>query len=147
METRSRRDRVSRRVDSGPIVVLPVVEEQARIATRPMETGKVRVRKIVRTRIARLKVALRRDEFIVDRVPIDRLVSAVPTPRHDGDILVIPVVEEVLIKGLRLVEEIRIRKRRNVEHRDIKTPLRREEIFVERHRGSLTRDRNNHRRS
>jgi uncharacterized protein (TIGR02271 family) len=119
---------------TDPIVVLPVVEEQARIRKRVVETGKVRIRRIVRERVAELDSELGRDEVVVERIPVDRLVSEPPQSRHEDDVLVIPVVEEVLIKGLRLVEEIRITRRRHVDRRAVKVPLRRENVVVERRR-------------
>jgi stress response protein YsnF len=83
------RARVHRDDRAIPIVVLPVVEEQARVATRVVETGRVRVRKIVRERVAELDAALRRDDVVVERVPMDRLVAEPPPARHEGDVLVI----------------------------------------------------------
>jgi uncharacterized protein (TIGR02271 family) len=118
---------------TGPprVVVLPVVEEEARVRKRVVEAGSVRVRKLVRERTVTLDTALRRDHIAVERIPVDRLVSEPPQPRHEGDVLVIPVVEEVLVKGLRLVEEIRITRRQQVARQTVKVPLRREEVVVE----------------
>jgi uncharacterized protein (TIGR02271 family) len=138
----SNRSRMSGRRDDrgnpGPesprVVVLPIVEEEARIGKRIVEKGRVRVRKLVRERIVALDTALRRDDVVVERIPVDQLVSEPPQSRQEGDVLVIPVVEEVLIKGLRLVEEIRITRRQQVARQAVKVPLRREEVVAERRR-------------
>jgi stress response protein YsnF len=126
------------RSSSGPedtrVVVLPVVEEEARVGKRVVEVGRMRVRKLVRERTVRLDTGLRRDDIAVERIPVDRLVSEPPQLRHEGDVLVIPVVEEVLVKGLRLVEEIRITRRQPVVRQTLRIPLRREEVVVERRR-------------
>ena len=114
------------------MVVVPVAAEEAVLGKRVVETGRVRVRKIVRERVAALDAPLARDEITVERIAVDRLVSEPPATRQDGDVLVIPVVEEVLIKGLRLVEEIRITRRRHVERRAVRVPLRREQVVVDR---------------
>jgi len=136
------RSRMSGRRDDrgnpGPetprVVILPVVEEEARVGKRLVEKGRVRVRKLVRERVVALDTVLRRDDIVVERIPVDRLVSEPPQSRHEGNVLVIPVVEEVLVKGLRLVEEIRITKRQQVARQAVKVPLRREDVVVERPR-------------
>jgi len=55
------------------------------------------------------------DEVAVERVPVNRLVDQMPETRQDGDVLIVPVVEEVLTiqKRLLLKEEVRIQRRRN----------------------------------
>jgi stress response protein YsnF len=117
-------------------VVVPLVEEGVAVHRRSVETGKVRVRKITRPRVADVIEPLLREDVIVERVPIGRVVTAPPTTRDEGDTLVIPVVEEVLVKQLRLIEEIRIRKLQRVERRTRRVPLRKEEVLVE--RGGVT---------
>lgn len=51
----------------------------------------------------------------VERVPVNRLVDNEPQTRQEGDVTIIPVVEEVLVveKRLLLKEEIHIRRTRN----------------------------------
>jgi len=55
------------------------------------------------------------DEVAVERVPINQIVDQVPDTRQEGDVLIVPVVEEVLVvqKRLLLKEEVRIQRRRN----------------------------------
>jgi hypothetical protein len=56
------------------------------------------------------------DEVDIDRVSVNRLVDSPPETRQDGDITIVPVLEEVLVvqKRLLLKEEIRIRRTRAV---------------------------------
>ena len=55
------------------------------------------------------------DEVAVERVPVNRIVDQMPETRQEGDVLIVPVVEEVLMvqKRLLLKEEVRIQRRRN----------------------------------
>jgi len=55
------------------------------------------------------------DEVAVERVPVNRIVDQMPETRQEGDVLVVPVVEEVITvqKRLLLKEEVRIQRRRN----------------------------------
>jgi hypothetical protein len=55
-----------------------------------------------------------REGYSIERVQIDRIVAEPPVQRQEGDTLILPVVEEVLVveKRLMLREEIRITRRR-----------------------------------
>ena len=74
------------------------------------------------------------EEVEVERVPVGKFVDTPPEPRQEGDTLVFPVLEEVLVveRKIRLKEEIRVRKR-VTERRDSQTvTLRKEEIKIDR---------------
>ena len=81
---------------SGLPLVLPVIEEQLDVQTRPVETGRVRLRKIVEEREELVDPPLLRDEVLVERVPINRVVEGPVSVRTEGDTVVIPLLEEVL---------------------------------------------------
>ena len=114
-------------------VVVPVVQEQLEVRKRQWETGGVRVNIAVREREETVDQPLVREEVQVERVPINRVVDTVPTPRQEGETLVIPVVEEVLVveKRLMLKEEVRVSKRRFEAHEPQKVVLRSEEPQIE----------------
>jgi len=112
--------------------VLPIVEETLTVGRRTVPGATVRVKKIVRERIAEVDAPMAHEDVVVERVPVGRFVPGPIPPRHIGDTLVLSVVEEVLVKQLRLVEEVRITKRRRLERPRIITPLRREHVVVER---------------
>jgi uncharacterized protein (TIGR02271 family) len=97
--------------------VIPLVEERVVVDKRRVESGRVRVRTRVETREEIVRAELARDEVIVDRVPIGREVQTVPDIRQEGEVTIMPVVEEVLVveKRLVLVEEIHLRRRRTIE--------------------------------
>ena len=119
-----------------PVAVIPVVEEELNVAKRQMVTGKVRITKTIREEEAVVDEPLRVERVQVERVPIDRVVEAVPETRREGDVTIIPVVEEVLIKRLVLKEEIRITRTVQERHHPEKVILRREEVKIERAKGS-----------
>ena len=115
-------------------IVVPVVAEEIEVGKRVVETGRVRVRKTVRTTEKVVDEPLIREEVDVERVPIGRVVEGPVANRQEGDTLVIPILEEVLVveKRLMLKEELRIT-RRKVEHRAAQTvSLRTEEATIER---------------
>jgi uncharacterized protein (TIGR02271 family) len=69
----------------------------------------------------------------VERVPVNRTVDGPVAVRYDGDTIIVPVTEEVLIvqKQLRLVEEVHIRKVRVERHDPQRVMLRKDEVRVE----------------
>jgi stress response protein YsnF len=115
-------------------IVIPRVEEQ--ITTRIEETDLelVRVRKTVESRDVELEGQAVKEHVEVERVPVNRYVHAVPPPRTEGDVTIIPVVEEIVVveKRLLLKEEVHVKKRRHVVKRKLRVPVRRERIAVER---------------
>lgn len=115
-------------------VAVPLVEERVSIDKRTIETGRVTVRTVVEATDARVAESLLHYAAEVERVPVDREIDRAPEPRWEGDVLVVPVVEEFLVveKRLRLVEELRIVRRRTVEEFETTVPLRRTRVQVER---------------
>ena len=69
------------------------------------------------------------EDIEVERTPLDRWVDAPVPVRHEGDVTIVTLVEEVVVveKRLRATEEIRITKRRSVRHEPQRVTLRREE--------------------
>lgn len=117
------------------VAVIPVVAEEARIAKRQVETGRVRIQKTVQTAEEWVDVPLLHDRVQVERVPVGRYLEQPETAHYRGDTLVIPVMEEVVVvqKRLLLREEIHVTTRRErTQHREAVT-LQREQVSVTRH--------------
>ena len=115
--------------------VIPVIHEQLEISRRVVETGHVvRVRKVVREDVVEVNEPLVTEHVDTERVAIGRSVPGPVAVRHEGDTMVIPVVEErlVLRKELFLVEEIRITRRRQSRPAGERVGVRRESVVVER---------------
>ena|SRR2546421_1900649 len=91
-------------------LVLPVIEEALEVHTSPVETGRVRIRKMVHAREEIVDSPLLRDEVVIERVSINRVIEAPISARSEEDTVVIPLLEEVLVveKRLLLKEEVRI---------------------------------------
>jgi uncharacterized protein (TIGR02271 family) len=121
--------------DDGPgRIVVPVAAEELRVGKRKVETGVVRVRKLVREHEETIEQSFTRDEVQIERVAIGRVVETPPEPRNEGDTLVIPVLEEVLVveKRVMLKEEVRVTWRQVEERSPERVVLRSEEVVVER---------------
>jgi uncharacterized protein (TIGR02271 family) len=113
---------------------IPLAHEELEVSKRKVETGRVRVRKVVSEHEALIDERLAGEEIDIDRQSVNQAIDGPVEPRYEGDVLVIPVMEEVLVvrKQLMLKEEVRVR-RRAVEraHRE-RVALRSEEAVVER---------------
>jgi uncharacterized protein (TIGR02271 family) len=114
--------------------VLPVIAEELDVQKRPRETGRVRITKRVHEQEVLIDEPLRRDEVVIEHVPINRFVEGPVSTRSEGETLIIPLLEEVLVveKRLLLKEELHLTKRRVETHQPQRVTLRREEAAIER---------------
>ena len=118
---------------AGRQLRVPVLAERLHAAVRPVDLGELRVTKRVETAEETVRQAVERDEVEVERVPVNRPLEAPVAPRTEGEWLVLPVMEEVLVvrKQLMLKEEVRIRTRRVTEEQTVREPVRRERVELE----------------
>lgn len=117
----------------GDSATIPVVQEFATVGVERRETGGVRVRIETRPADENLSVDLVSENVEVTRRPMGHEIDAIPEPRQEGDLLIVPVVEEraVIVTKLFLTEEIHIRRLRSTETVDVPVNLRRQHAVVE----------------
>lgn len=135
-----RRERVAPAAESADteagevLAVVPVVAETVSVSKRDVEAGVVRISKTVREEETLVDEPFMREEVDVERHTINRYIDGPMKVRHEGDTMIVPIVEEVLVieKRLLLKEELHIRKRKVVERHAETITLRREEAHVER---------------
>jgi len=115
-------------------IVVPLFSEEVFVSKRVVPTGRVRVSRVTRHSEELVDEILAREHVEVERIPIDREVTAMPAVREDGDTLVIPIVEEALTVQRRLVlkEEVRIRRIRQTERHQERVTLRKQEAAITR---------------
>jgi stress response protein YsnF len=113
--------------------VLPLVEERL-VVDRRRTGGVVRVRTDTEAVDEIAAIDLESQEVEVSRVPVGRVVEGPQPVRTEGDLTVIPLVEErmVVTTELVLVEEIHIRRRVTRERVEHPVTLRRQTAVVER---------------
>src|SRR5687767_3145993 len=92
---------------------IPVIEEQARIDKQVVERGVVKINTFIKERQETVSTALLHEEVDIERVPMNVQVSAMPEVRFEGEVIIIPVVEEqvVVSKRLILTEELRVNRK------------------------------------
>ncbi|RIV23451.1 DUF2382 domain-containing protein [Fibrisoma montanum] len=114
---------------------IPVIQEQVRIDKEVVETGHIRLSKLVHEEEQTVDVPTTHEEVNVHRVTINQYVDVPPPPiRYEGDTMIIPILREVVVveKRLVLVEEVHVTKRRTETHKPQQVTLRREEVVVQR---------------
>jgi len=113
--------------------VIPVIAESLHLTRALHETGRVRIHKQVQERQELVDLPLLRETAEVVRVPINRQVDGPIPIRHDGDTMIIPVLEEVLVVEKRWIlrEELHVRINRSEHHQPQTVTLRSEQVTVE----------------
>jgi uncharacterized protein (TIGR02271 family) len=117
-------------------LTIPLAAEELVPRRREVRKGRVLIHKRVETSPVEEEIEVEHEVVDIERVPVGRDVDEVPPVRQEGDTMIVPVVEEVLVieKRLSLVEEVRITKRRVAETETVSDELRREVIDVEEER-------------
>ncbi|WP_410219345.1 YsnF/AvaK domain-containing protein [Paracoccus sp. (in: a-proteobacteria)] len=120
--------------DDRDEAVLPLIEEQLTISKNRLVTGRVRVGTQTEAVESLVPVELSDVDVDVVRVPVDRRIDTVPDIVTEGDLTIIPVVEErvVVTRELYLREEVHIRRVERRETQEVPVTIRRQTVHVER---------------
>lgn len=120
--------------------VLPIVEERVSVGIRDVVTGRVRVETKTETIVEPIEASLVSEGVEVRRVPVDREVEASPPIRTEGNVTIIPVLEEVLVVEKRLIlkEEIHLVRTTASEVQKLEVERRRQQATVSRIDGPAT---------
>jgi stress response protein YsnF len=119
-------------------VRVAAVQEEAEVGVKQVETGAIRVKKIVREEFEPLSMTLHSQNVDVKRVTVGRPVDEKFGERREGGTLIIPVFEYVPVVRMQLTlkEEVHVTTTETSGEvtRDVLTY--REEVIVERRRGA-----------
>ena len=131
MGSRAEADRTR---DEAGETVLPLLAEEVAVTKRVVETGRVQVARITHEREQLIDELLAQQTAEIERVRIGQPVETMPAVREEGDTIVIPIVEEMLVveRRLFLKEEVRVRRVRSTERHRESVTLRHHEAVVTR---------------
>jgi uncharacterized protein (TIGR02271 family) len=121
-------------VEALSIGTIPVIEESLAVHKTVVDAGGVRLRKQVLSDEVTFQEPLLRESVNVRRIPIGRDVEGPQPVRYEGNVTVIPIVEERLIvrRQMVLVEEVHISKSQMVDRSSQSATVRHEELIIER---------------
>jgi len=115
------------------VATVPLTEEVVKVSKREVVTGRVRIRTLEESSDELVRQELDTAQVSVTRVPVNRIVDRTPVPRTEGDVMIVPVLEEVLVveKKLLLKEEIHIRRTLTKETVEQSVTLRKQRAKIE----------------
>lgn len=121
-------------VGTDTTAVVALLQETLEISKTQKEIGAVRVRVVVDESVTDEVVDLTTEEVVSRRVPRGVEVQARREPWNEGETLVIPIYEEVLVTERRLVlkEEIHVTRHMHRSSEPVSVPLRRQRAVIER---------------
>ena len=121
--------------------VIELAHEEAEPRTRVLETGRVRLRKVVRTEMRHFSIPVRREELVVEQVDGEELEPESPASfageafkdAFKEDRFVIPLCEEqvVFTKTPHVWQEVEVTRTFIEDHARLNPRLRRERVQVE----------------
>jgi uncharacterized protein (TIGR02271 family) len=134
-------DATNRNTDASQSVVerpdddetkLQLFAEDLSVVKETLETGRVRISTHTHDREALVDEDLAHERVEIETVPVNLQIDAVPQVHQEGDITIVPVVEERLVvrRRLMLKEEVRIRRVRSTERHQETVKLRYQEAVV-----------------
>ena len=117
---------------------LNLLAEELHVGKETVEAGRLRVSKQTRTRDAVVDENLLHERAEIVRVPIGRQIFEMPPIRQEGETTIVPIVEEILFTERRLMlkEELRLTRRRTMEHFQETVTLRYQEAVITRVQGA-----------
>ena len=120
--------------DESRAAAIPVFEEELRVDKTVSEIDRVLISTSVLERTKYADLELRSGEATIERVPVNLVVELPPAIRQEGDTIIVPILEEIVVveKRLLLKEEIHIRRQEIVQHIRQPVRLRSEEVSLER---------------
>ena len=114
--------------------IVPLLAEELTVTKKKVDTGHVRVNTVTREHEELVDELLAHEKVEVERIAVGKPIESAPPVREEGDMIVIPVVEEILIVERRLIlkEEVHIRRVRGTERHQERVILRKQEAVIAR---------------
>lgn len=115
-------------------ITIPVIEETLQLTKEVVDTATIRIIKKIDEENISIPLSTQLHGYEFEHVPVNEYVDEPPPPvRYEGDTMIITVVREeaVVIKRLKLVEEVRITPSRSETIIETDVTLRRERIEIE----------------
>jgi uncharacterized protein (TIGR02271 family) len=118
---------------TGNELHIPLTKERLKVAKKETESGEVRLHKTVVEVEETIQVPLTHDEIQIERRPINQPASEPVEPFYEGDVLIIPIMKEVLVvqKQLIVTEEVRVSRRPVTEQQEVRDRVHQERIDLE----------------
>ncbi len=116
-------------------IVVPVIEERLTTNAQWRQAGSVTLHLRTEEVPETVEEYVTREELEIEEVAVGRVLAdgEMPTQRQEGDITIIPVIEErlVMVKQRVLAKEVHISKRSRTETREVTETVRRQRVEID----------------
>ena len=118
----------------GDDVRVLLLHAEAASLTKRVRKTLVRAARKTSMRDVCVEADLAHDQVVVERVPVGRVVDATPPIRYEGDVTILPVMEEIVVIERRLVlkEEVHFRRVQTMRHHCENVSVREQTVRVTR---------------
>ena len=115
-------------------VVVPLHAEEVSVAKRRVITGRVKVATVTKESEQLVEELLEHQHVEIKRTPVGKPVDKAPAVREEGDTLIIPILEEIVVVERRLLlkEEVRVRRTREKQPYRERVVVRKQEAVITR---------------
>ena len=120
--------------DSNSPLTINIIEEQLHLDKKLVEKAKIEITKKIIEKNETASINLFSEDVEIKKVPVNTYVTETPVVRHEGNVIIIPVVKEVMVieKKLLLVEEVHITKHTTTKEHTETVGLKKQEVTVNR---------------
>lgn len=120
--------------ESNKETVIPLHVEDVLVAKQRIATGRLTISTVTRQSEVLVDEPLKQERIEVDRTVVNRPIDQMPPVREEGDTLIVPVVEEVLVVERRLIlkEEVRLRRIQQTGRHHENLMVRKQEVTITR---------------
>lgn len=134
MKPEEQRQTLDERTKDKDEVVVPLRAEEVSVAKRRVITGQVKVGTVTRESEQLIEELLEHEHVEIERTPIGKQVEKAPAVREEGDTLIIPILEEIVVVERRLLlkEEVRVRRTREKQPYQERVVVRKQEAVITR---------------
>ena len=121
-------------VENDGEMKIPLFEETVSVSKHVVPTSKVQISRVTHSQEQLIDELLHHEQIEIERTAVNKPIDTMPSIRQEEDIIVIPVVEEVVRveRSLLLKEEVRIRRIRTTERFQESVTLRKQEAVINR---------------
>jgi len=115
-------------------VIVPIHAEELSVAKTRVVTGQVKVGTVTRESEQLIEELLEHEHVEIERISIGKLVDKAPAVREEGDTLIIPILEEIVVVERRLLlkEEVHVRRTREKQPYQERVVIRKQEAVITR---------------
>lgn len=133
-EEQDQSDKTVEKNEDEDQVVVPLHAEEVSVAKQRIITGHVKVGTVTKESEQLVEELLEHEHVEIERTPIGKRVDKAPPVREEGDTLIIPILEEIVVVERRLLlkEEVRVRRTREKQPYRERVVVRKQEAVITR---------------